>query len=147
MKNMELRKDLKYALDTNILVYAINENSQFFEQARLILDSVQDYQICVTDKTLYEFYAVISNLFKKDLAVAVDLFAQIVDLFDQKVIRSKENTISLVQDFIKIETKPGKYVHDLVLAAICVDNQVDVLISQNVKDFAELKALRVETLI
>lgn len=144
MKNMEFKKEIKYALDTNILIYAINENSQFFETARLIIDSIQNYQIYVSDKTLYEFYAVISNLFKDDLSIAYDLFDKMLNIFDGKIIRSKENTIGLVRDFIESEAKSGKYVHDLVLAAICVDNQVDVLISQNVKDFEGLKALKVQ---
>jgi predicted nucleic acid-binding protein len=146
---MELNKSLKYALDTNILIYAINENSQFFIPARQLIDLVRDqnYSIFVTDKTLYEFYAVISNLLKNSQS-ANDLLEKIVNLFNGKVIRSTQNTLNLVQNLIQTKNSnhKGKYIHDLVLAGICIDNSIDVLITQNTKDFENIPVLKLQTL-
>ena len=44
-------------LDTNILVYAIDEDSEFFTKSRSIL-SETDYELGTTSKNLAEFLAV-----------------------------------------------------------------------------------------
>ena len=44
-------------IDTNVLVYAIDEDSQFFTQARSLFDK-NEFELCTTSKNLVEFLAV-----------------------------------------------------------------------------------------
>lgn len=54
-----------FLLDTNVLVYATNEDSPFFPPARRILDAALagelDADACVTPQILAEYYAVITD--------------------------------------------------------------------------------------
>ncbi len=47
----------KLLLDTNVLVYAIDEDSEFFTRARSILNRT-DCELCTTSKNFAEFLAV-----------------------------------------------------------------------------------------
>ncbi|MEI6728410.1 MAG: type II toxin-antitoxin system VapC family toxin [bacterium] len=144
---MELDKNIRYCLDTNILVYAVNQESGFYGLANGVIDLVNDsaFSIFITDKTLYEYYAVVKNILPEKALLS---FNELLEIFDGKILRSTENTIKLVQNLL-LESKTnskGKYIHDLVLAAICIDNRIDCLITQNAKDFENIPMLKIQTL-
>jgi predicted nucleic acid-binding protein len=56
----------KLVLDTNILVYGINEESEYFDKIRKVLDDNR-YSFYVTTKTISAFVSVLSKLKKYDI--------------------------------------------------------------------------------
>lgn len=52
-----------YLIDTNILVYAYNEDVEFHEEALKILENALNKNIhaAIADKSLFEFFAIITD--------------------------------------------------------------------------------------
>lgn len=151
---MELNQNHKYALDTNILIYSLDRKSRYYQKSRHIISLVKtDYiQGFVTDKNFYEFYAVLSNLTKKKMLISESEFKNTIqifrDIFKNKIITAKPETLNLTLDLMNNldSSKSGKYIHDVVSAAICISHSIDSFITYNTKDFVGIPGLRVATL-
>jgi len=59
-------RKIKLVLDTNALIYGINEDSEFFERVRGVLEDRQ-YSFFITTKTISEFVSVLSKLDRYDV--------------------------------------------------------------------------------
>jgi len=75
---MVLDPTKKYSIDTNILIFAINQESIFHEKAKkLILSGLNnDFELYLCGKVLYEFIAVASNTFLKGEKEKLSQFAR-----------------------------------------------------------------------
>jgi len=76
-------------LDTNILVYAIDEDSDYFERARSVIEK-SEKTLLTTSKNLAEFLAVVTRSSAYDLEpqLALDILQEIlqgVDVWDQRL--------------------------------------------------------------
>ena len=136
----------KIALDTNILVYATDIESPFHHTCRQILVSglAEDYQLFLVDKTIYELYAVLSNtIFKSQPERAIGTCDFYITHTKLNILNASPNTIRSVSGLVKRSHKKGKYIHDLVLAAIILENDVNTLVTMNAPDFEGLPGLEV----
>ena len=52
-----------YLIDTNILIYAFNENSEFHMKSLDIVEKALNKELnaVISDKNLYEFFAIITD--------------------------------------------------------------------------------------
>jgi predicted nucleic acid-binding protein len=136
------------AIDTNVLVYASIPESPQFENCNALLKQADSGKIdlFIADKTLYEFYAVISKTVLKDnLPKAIEVFNFYLNLDNYTLIQAKSTTPRNVSNLIQQTQGFGKYVHDLVLATIMIDNDVHNLVTYNTKDFESIMGLQVFT--
>jgi predicted nucleic acid-binding protein len=143
MKNLENKK---IAIDTNILIYASQKNSPFYEFSRkLILEGInQELNLFIADKTLFEYYAVISNvLYKNNLNLAKKAYQFYLNCKNLNFLTNSLNTKNIVFELLKDKKAKGKYIHDLVLASIILENNLDVLVTNNSADFNFLKGIEV----
>jgi len=138
MKNMGKNKK-KVAFDTNILIFATNQKSPYFDYCNQLFREVDQgkYELYLADKTLYEFFAVLSNVFFKEKREGVkEVFDFYLNSTNYTLMHSTNQTAHIVSELLSDqETAKGGYIHDIVLAAMLLENGVDVLYTDNKKDF------------
>lgn len=72
----------KLLIDTNLLVYGIDQDSEFFSRSRNILDN-SDNQLVTTSKNLLEFLAVVTR--KSGYDLTTDLALDVIDDIIQNI--------------------------------------------------------------
>ena len=129
-------KRTKLVLDTNILVYGINEESKYFEKIRTVLEDKQ-YSFFVITKTISEFVSVLSKLKRYDV-IEKELPA-IQDQF--KIIFPNKNSLRLFHKLIKKYKPVGNRVFDIEIVSIMLSKKIKNLFSINVKDFKDVEEI------
>ena len=127
-----------YLIDSNILIYAANEDSPHQKPASQIMSKVITGNInaCLSYQTLYEFYAIITDpkrvespISPKKAQETIELYmmaSNIKKIFPQKT--NLQNTLSLLN---KYEVSK-QAIFDLVLIATMMDNGVQGVIYNNI---------------
>jgi len=140
-----------FAIDTNILVYAHNKDSEFNKKATAFLEKVindrdkeGNFPVCIPAQVLMEFINVITRQNLKSplsLKEAINTVQDYLD-FDIKIINQRETQI---QTFIELlsTVSTRKKVFDVALAATLKDNDIEGLYTLNVDDFKNFDFLEV----
>jgi len=140
-----------FAIDTNILVYAHNKDSEFNKKATAFLEKVMNDRdkegnlpVCIPAQVLMEFINVITRQNLKSplsLKEAINAVQDYLD-FDTQIINQRETQI---QTFIELlsTVSTRKKVFDVVLAATLKDNDIKGLYTLNVDDFKDFEFLEV----
>lgn len=131
----------KVFLDTNVLIYAIDQDSCFHLWARRFFND-EKIQCVTSSKNLSEFLSVVTKgespaLTTEDAVTAVKVFIS--------------NCLILYPDFISLrifmsllnthEVK-GLLVHDYEIASIALGNEITKLATANKKDFKNIEGLQ-----
>lgn len=141
-----------FSIDTNILVYAHNQSSEFNAKAVHFLERVLNERnksgnlsVCLTTQVLTEFMNVITRqTLQKPLSLAEAI--QIVnDYLDSgiKIIHQKSTQIRTLLEILS-SVKTRKKFFDVALAATLKDNHVRGLYTLNIADFIEFGFLEVK---
>ena len=130
-------KKTRLVLDTNILVYGLNEESKYFDKIRTVLNGNQ-YSFFVTTKTISEFVSVLSKLGRYE--VIENELPTILRQF--KIIFPTKRSIQIFQRLI-IKYKPvGNRVFDFEIVSIMLSKRIKNLFSFNVKDFKDIEEIK-----
>jgi predicted nucleic acid-binding protein len=140
-----------FSIDTNLLVYAHNEDSQYNERAANFLERVLNERdeegnlsVCLTAQVLMEFINVITrqNLEKSlTLAEAIKVVNDYLETGIQ-IINHRETQIKTFLDLLGSVTTRKK-VFDIALVASLKDHGISGLYTANVPDFREFDFLEV----
>ena len=132
MKNI-LRK--KLAFDTNILVYFIDRDSSYNELAVSVFREIEekDCEIVLTQQNITELLNVLLKYYgftRKKALMVVDEFLK----RSNRIVCSLPETLS---HFLSLYKKFGKKnnIYDVYMLTMLVDNRIDVLVTENKKDF------------
>jgi len=140
-----------FAIDTNILVYAHNKDSEFNKRATVFLEKVMNdrdddgnLSVCIPTQVLMEFINVITRHNLKSplsLPEAIKIIQDYLDT-DIQIINQRETQI---QTFIELlsSVTTRKKVFDVVLAATLKDNHISGLYTLNVNDFENFDFLEI----
>lgn len=140
-----------FSIDTNILVYAHNTDSEYNERATAFLEKVLNerdeegsFTVCLTAQVLMEFMNVITrqNL-EKPLSIS-DAIQVTNDYLETgiKVITQRETQIRTFLDLLSSVTTRKK-VFDIALVATLKDHGISGIYTLNVADFKEFDFLKV----
>jgi uncharacterized protein len=135
------------AVDTNILVYAHKQVSDFHTTAkRRVAELVESGDAwAIPWPCLHEFYAISSNpkLFKEPSAAlhALDQIEAWLESPTLALIAETSNHWESFSDVIMRSGAVGGAVHDARIAAICIENGVRELWTAD-RDFAKFKGLK-----
>jgi len=142
------KKGLWVGIDTNILVYFLNEESVYHTRAKTFIDKLQKGEIqgMISWQNLSELYAIVTDpkRFPKPMTAnqVVEATQQFLESGNINVIfpivNIKEIFFSLV---LKIKPK-AQAVHDISLAATLLSNGVKTLVTENTGDFKGVEGLR-----
>lgn len=130
----------KLLVDTNILVYSIDEDSKYFKDAqKILLDRSND--LYTTSKNLTEFLVVVTKIPQKSLSSheALDLVRDFTNFFT--ILYPTPSSNALFQEMIEKYNPTGLKIHDFEIASIALNHRIERIATFNKKDFLGIKEL------
>lgn len=144
----------RIAFDTNVLVYAINDESEFFDAANLWLKKVEKREVraVITPQNLAEFCAVVTSkrAYGKKFITPRQASWEIEKILTSRifeVVYSYDGTMENFLTLIKLIGPKAQKVHDVFLAATLLSNGVDTLLTADSQDFAKMPELKTIELV
>ena len=136
-------------LDTNVLVYAADKSSQFFERSKKLIGSglTGEIDLCISLQTISEFFAVITDSRRVDNPrTQQEALTEI-----KKYLRSKRihkiypdpKTSEAMVDLLKRYPVKRQEIFDLQLVATMLSNQVTRIFTFNREDFLKFADIEV----
>ncbi len=127
-------------VDTNLLIYAVDENSKYFELARRLL-SKNSYHLLTTSKNISEFIAVVTKGSPPFLSIdkALELVRDYLKIFE--ILYPSPQSFSLFQKMLKNYKPSGLRVHDFEIISIGLANSVSLIATLDSKDFLRVKEI------
>jgi len=135
-------------LDSNILVYAVNEKSPYYAGARAILDVINkgELRVCLSPQVLGEFYAVITNPRKLERALSPQEAAGVVERFlsSNAVLKlyPQKSTLGLTLKLVKHYQIKALDFFDAQIVATMLDNGVTTIYTVNEQDLAKFEEIK-----
>ncbi|MBU0569656.1 PIN domain-containing protein [Patescibacteria group bacterium] len=125
----------KWGFDSNILVYAFNKDSGFYEKSRVLLEYVfkSGTALYLTHQNILETERVLIQTYKFPKKKVMRDIESFLDAFDFTLITPLSTTIYYYHKLLT-NNKP-KNIFDLYLAATYLDNGVNQIFTANEKDF------------
>lgn len=140
---------MKILLDSNILVYAYDKLSANHTQAKSIMDKAFSGEInaYLSPQVLYEFFAVVTNPKKAASPMTSDDAAELcLDLWECCEIEKVNPTASVISKvfgFVKKKKLSGAEIFDCILAVTAIENKIDIIYTENVRDFKAYDSVKV----
>jgi len=129
-----------YLIDTNILIYAYNTDSELHEPAlNLMQEAINgEMDAYIADKTLYEFYAIVTDNKRVENPVEPSEAIEVIEFIRNskiEVILPTIKTISILTQLLEKYNIRKQKIFDAVLAAIGIENNIKIILTRNDKDF------------
>lgn len=124
-------------IDTNILIYAINEDSPKNKQAQSFLQE-NTSELIITHQNIFEALRVLTHpkySHPMDPKVAQESISSIIDACT--IIYPNYKTYPIAFELIKNNDLVGNRIFDAYLAATALSNGVESIATDNVKDFTK----------
>ena len=138
-----------YLIDSNILIYAGNEDSEYHTRASEVMRkmSVGEIQACIAYQSLYEFYAVITDPKRVEKPVSLQTAREATEQYMKarnirKIHPLRTNLRNVVVLLRKYEISKQN-IFDLVLVATMMDNKVTGIYTNNEVHFRRFDFLEV----
>jgi predicted nucleic acid-binding protein len=133
----------KLLLDTNVLIYSIDEDSRFFEKARSIFS--KQLELFTTSKNISEFLSVVTRIPKnplslKDALIVVEDFTSSVN-----ILYPDEKSFSVFKKMLKKYQPTGLQIHDYEILSIGLANNIFNIATFNEKDFMRVNEIKLFT--
>jgi predicted nucleic acid-binding protein len=130
----------KILVDTNILVYGIDEDSSFFKRARKILEQ-EKYQLVTTSKNLIEFLAVTtkSSGYNLEKGTALEIIEEIIQGIE--IVYPTQESMAIFLDLMNRYEPKGLKVHDFEIISIGLAHGLHEVATFNTKDFKSVKEI------
>jgi predicted nucleic acid-binding protein len=124
----------KLLVDTNILIYGIDEDSKFFGKSRQILDHL-DYQLVTTSKNLVEFLTVVTR--SSGYGLKTEKALEILDEIIQKIqiIYPSQDSLAILLELTRRYQPTGLKIHDFEIISIGLASGIYDVATFNEKDF------------
>ncbi len=141
---------MRILLDTNILVHAYNKASPHQKVASSILEKAiaGEIEACIAQQVLFEFFAVITNAKRVESPLPPDKAAELcLDLWECDEIgkiAASELVPREVFSIVKSKRLSGSSVFDCILAVSAKVNKIDVIYTENVRDFKTYEFIKVQ---
>ncbi len=124
----------KLLVDTNILIYGIDEDSKFFGKSRQILDHL-DYQLVTTSKNLVEFLTVVTR--SSGYGLKTEKALEILDEIIQKIqiIYPSQDSLAILLELTRRYQPTSLKIHDFEIISIGLASGIYDVATFNEKDF------------
>ena len=130
-------------VDTNILIYAINEDSPKNKKAQEFLrENIGNLEIA--HQNVLEAIRVLTHVKYSQPMKLEDALEAVQDASEAcEIISPDQSTYYLMLDFIKENKLSGNRIFDGYLAATALSNGVEEIATDNIRDFKKFKGLKV----
>ena len=143
-----MRADKLGFIDSNIIVYAIDEESPFFKKANHFINQIDklDMNVCISPQIVGEVYSIITNpkRVRKPLnpEQAVEIIEAILESDAFIKIYPKIDTMRTTINIIKQYQIRANNFYDAQIVATMLDNNISLIYTVNVKDFETFKEIK-----
>ena len=130
----------KIFIDTNILIYSIDEDSRFYSKSQAILfDS--NFDLYTSSKNLSEFLAVVTRIPVNPLSIenALTVINDFTDIFT--ILYPTESSFTFFRGMLQKYKPTGLKIHDLEIISIGLSNGINRMATFNTKDFEGIKEI------
>jgi predicted nucleic acid-binding protein len=127
---------IRLLVDTNILVYALNQDSRYHDWSRSILNN-QDYEIILTHKNVTEFVSVLSKHGNYEI-IKIEL-PKIMERFH--ILYPDKLSMDMFAFLIEKYQPTGNRVYDFEIISVMLANDLKLLATVNVDDFKAVKEI------
>ena len=141
---MMIPKSKQILIDTNILIYAVNKDSEHHKQARLILKKVSTGEInaVISIQNVLEFCSVLTSvkLLTKPISIK-EAWNLVHDIIDSgiEIIYPNKNIIQILPELFSKSETLGKRIYDYYLVATMRSYNIPTIYTVNEKDFKNFK--------
>jgi predicted nucleic acid-binding protein len=137
-----------YLIDTYVLVYALNLDSKFNVKSYDILNDALNGKTtaALADKSLFEFFAIITDSKRIEKPVSIDEAWDIIKIILKskiEILYTSANSITITFELAKKYNVSRQKVFDLVLVGIMLDNGIKQICTHNKKDFDYIDEIEV----
>ncbi|QQS36769.1 MAG: PIN domain-containing protein [Ignavibacteriales bacterium] len=133
----------KLLLDTNVLIYSIDEDSKYFRQAQNIFS--EEHELFTTSKNISEFLSVITRipnpLSLSDALLLFDDFARVMTILYPDGESSK-----IFKELLSKYQPKGLQIHDYEIISIGLSHQINTIATFNEKDFNDVTEIKLHIL-
>ena len=135
----------KLLIDTNLLIYTIDQESKYFEKTNALFNN-NKYSLYTTSKNLSEFLAVVtrlpySPLNSNEAIAAVKSFQKLfVTLYPSS------ESYGIFIDLVKKHDGIGLKIHDIEIDSIAISHEITSIATINKKDFDYITGIDVHEL-
>jgi predicted nucleic acid-binding protein len=132
----------KYFIDTNIFVYAYTkiEENKIKIAKNIIENGIISRNTYISEQILIEFINCISKKISKNITKKQILNISQSINNSQNVINYNGNTIIKA---LKISQENNIHFFDALIAATMIENNIDIIYSENEKDFKKIKGITI----
>ena len=136
----ENKRMSKVLIDTNIFVYGVDEDSQFYEKSRNLLESTV-HDLYTTTKNISEFLSVMTSTVP--YCLPVDDALDVIQDFQKRVniLYSTPDSLSYFLTLLKKYKPTGLKVHDYEIASIGLAHGIQQIATFNTKDFEGIEEI------
>lgn len=137
-----------YLIDTYILVYAYNKDSELHTKSLSILQDALDGKITayLADKNLYEFYAIITDIKRVEKPVTTEDAIKVIELLMNskiEILYTTFKTLTILTEILRKFKIIEQKIFDYVLVALVIENNINTILTRNEKDFENIKEINV----
>ena len=142
------KKNEWVGIDTNILVYFLNEESVYHTKAKVFIDRLQRGEIkgIVSWQNLSELYAIVtdSKRFPRPMTTkqAIEVTKQFLGNGSVNIIVPVANTKEIFFNLVLAIKPKAQQIHDIFLASTLLSNGIKTLVTENTSDFKEVYGLK-----
>ncbi len=126
--------------DTNLLIYAIDEDSKYFNSVQKILDD-DSINLFTTSKNISEFLSVVTRYPNKSISIKEALL--VIEEFKSTftiLYPTKESYLIFI-DLLKKYSPHGLKIHDYEIISIALAHKIKNIATANKKDFSGIKEI------
>ncbi|MDQ6631321.1 MAG: PIN domain-containing protein, partial [Verrucomicrobiota bacterium] len=128
--------------DTNLLVYAFDENSQFYTSARNLLYG-SNHELFTTSKNLCEFLAVVTRA--KSPVVPISKALEMLEEIENKfvLLYPSPESSRIFRELLRKYQPVGLRIHDFEIIAIGLSYQINLIGTADGKDFSTVTEIQI----
>ena len=132
-------------IDTNLLIYAIDEDSKYYNSVHTILDDLSN-NLFTTSKNISEFLSVITRYPGNSISIedALIVIKEFESIFTVLYPSKKSNLIFI--DLLKKYSPHGLKIHDYEIISIALSYNIKCIATVNKKDFYGIKEIELVTI-
>ena len=135
----------KLFVDTNILIYAVDEDSKYHGQS-LHLIQHSEYNLFLTSKNITEFFVALTRT--SDINISSRECLECLDslLFYFDVIYPNQGSLVKLKYLIYKYNPSGLWIHDLEIISMAMEYEIFKIATKNVQDFEKVEEIEILTL-
>ena len=137
-----------FLIDTNVLVYAINKDSQFHIESKNLFEFAMNTNVnaYLSTNNLLEFLAIVTDRKRIENPLSVGQAEAVIEIILNSNINiinpDKSSIIKAIEISKELEIK-GQKIFDLILVGMMEVNDISTIVTYNTKDFTKIKEIDV----